>query len=85
MKKEKKFNKNEYDKEYHKEHYKRFVMNLKPDFFDLISTVSSDLGMNKTEFVTNCINYCIENGVFNAGTVEDDLDADIIYSDTDIQ
>jgi len=64
MEKENKFDKNKYNIQYKKDNYKRFVMELKPDFKDLIYTYSKDIGMNQTEFVTSCINYCIENGVF---------------------
>lgn len=63
MKKENKFDKNKYDIQYKKDNYKRFVMELKPDFKDLINTESKSRGMKCSEFVTNCIKYCVEHDI----------------------
>lgn len=58
-----KFDKNKYDIEYKKQNYKRFVMELKPEFNTLIQDYSNDIQTNKTAFVKACILYCIDNNI----------------------
>ncbi len=48
---EKKFNKQEYDKIFHKENYKQFSARLKNDDYNNINNLLSNLKLNKTQFI----------------------------------
>ena len=65
MEKAGKYDKNKYNIEYKKQNYKRFVMELKPEFKAEIQKNAAALGFgNASEFVKACIRYCIDNSVF---------------------
>lgn len=63
IKNEKKFNKNEYDKQYHKTHYKNICMSLKPDDYNTIDNYCNDNGISKTAYIVACCKYCIDNNI----------------------
>ena len=59
MEKAGKYDKNKYNIEYKKQNYKRFVMELKPEFKTEIQENAAALGFgNASEFVKACIRYC---------------------------
>ena len=63
MKKENKFDKNKYDQKYIKDNYKRVVMNLRPHIVNYIDSGAKKNNLNRTAFMTACINYCIHNNI----------------------
>lgn len=63
-KNEKQFNKNEYDKEYLKSHYKRINILCKPADADMITEYCADNNINsKSAYIVNCVKYCIDNNI----------------------
>lgn len=61
---EKKFNKNEYDKEYLKSHYKRINILCKPSEYDNIVSYCIDNGIkSKSAYIIACCQYCIDNNI----------------------
>lgn len=63
MQKENKFDKSKYDQMYIKDNYKRIVMNLRPEYVNYIDSGAKNNNLNRTGFITACINYCIENNI----------------------
>ncbi len=54
----KKFDRNDYDKEYKKSHYKRIGISVKPEIYNIIDTYCKDNEIDKTNFIiTACMNY----------------------------
>lgn len=55
---------NEYDRKYKKEHYKRIEILCKPADADLITDYCKDSGINsKSAYIVNCVKYCIDNNI----------------------
>lgn len=48
---ENKFDKKEYDKKYHKEHYKQFKAKLKKQDYDELNELLKEKNMKKPEFI----------------------------------
>ena len=63
MENSQKYNKNKYNIEYKKQNYKRFVMELKPEFKEEIQRSAEGFGVTASAFVTACIRYCIDNKI----------------------
>lgn len=51
----KKFDKKSYDRQYQKDHYQRFVADLKPELKTRIDNYCSDVGISKSEFLQRAI------------------------------
>ena len=49
------FNQNEYIKQYQKEHYKQFKINIKPDLFTRIDDYCKDNKISRSEFLAQAI------------------------------
>lgn len=63
IKNEKKFNKSEYDRQYHKTHYNNISLRLKPNDYNIIANYCNDNGISKTAYIIACCKYCIDNNI----------------------
>lgn len=61
IEREKTFNKKEYDKNYKKEHYKQFAVNLSIELNDQITNYCKDNGITKADFLRLAIDKIINN------------------------
>lgn len=55
------FNKNKYDSEYQKTHYKRSTILFKINDYENINSYCKDFNLPFGEYVKMCVNYCVEN------------------------
>ncbi len=58
-----KFNQNEYDKQYKKDHYKTITLRLKPDTADYITDAAKSMGISRAALLTKGALYIIDNGI----------------------
>lgn len=63
IERDKNFNRNEYNKEYRKEHYTQIVIRPKKEIADIINNYCTDNNINRSQFIINSIIYCIDNNI----------------------
>ena len=61
----KKFNKNAYDMQYAKDHYKQMKLNVKPCDYDIIDNFCKDLQISRQKFMINCALYIINHDMID--------------------
>lgn len=59
----KKFDKKQYDKEYHKKAYKRISIDIKPEEAEMIRQAAQDRGLSVAQYIINASNYIIANNI----------------------
>lgn len=61
----KKYNKNAYNMQYDKDHYKQMKLNVKPEIFDKITTYCKDMDISRQEFMIKAALYIINNNLLD--------------------
>lgn len=59
----KKFDKKQYDKEYHKKAYKRISIDIKPEDAEMIRQAAQDRGLSIAQYIIRANNYIIDNSI----------------------
>lgn len=57
------FDEKKYNQQYKKEHYKRIVIDMKPDTADYITDAAKSMGISRAELLTKAALYIIDNGI----------------------
>lgn len=57
------FDEKKYNQQYKKQHYKRIVIDMKPDTADYITDAAKALGVSRAELLTKATLYFIDNGI----------------------